>query len=77
MKKKIVSVLMCTMMCVSLFAGCGSKNDRGSDESAETEKTEETQKTEDTQGAEESGDKLDLGLNVESVTVNETKYVLK
>ena len=69
MKKKIVSVLMCTMMCVSLFAGCGSKNDRGSDESAETEKTEETQKTEDTQGAEESGDKLDLGLNVESVTV--------
>ncbi|MBC5742148.1 transporter substrate-binding domain-containing protein [Lachnospiraceae bacterium MD308] len=69
MKKKIVSILMCTMMCVSLFAGCGSKNDGGSDESAETEKTEETQKTEDTQGAEESGDKLDLGLNVESVTV--------
>lgn len=57
MKRKIVSVLLCVSMCTAMIVGCG----QSSSESAE--KTEETKETE------ESSDKLDLGLDIESVTV--------
>ena len=60
MKRKIVSVLLCVSMCTAMIVGCG----QSSSESAE--KTEETEETKET---EESSDKLDLGLDIESVTV--------
>ena len=60
MKRKIVSVLLCVSMCTEMIVGCG----QSSSESAE--KTEETEETKET---EESSDKLDLGLDIESVTV--------
>ena len=60
MKRKIVSVLVCVSMCTAMIVGCG----QSSSESAE--KTEETEETKET---EESSDKLDLGLDIESVTV--------
>ena len=47
-------------MCTAMIVGCG----QSSSESAE--KTEETEETKET---EESSDKLDLGLDIESVTV--------
>ena len=60
MKRKIVSVLLCVSMCTAMIVGCG----QSSSESAE--KTEETEETKET---EESSDKLDLSLDIESVTV--------
>lgn len=60
MKRKIVSVLLCVSMCTAMIVGCG----QSSSESAE--KTEEAEETKET---EESSDKLDLGLDIESVTV--------
>lgn len=57
MKKKLISVLLCMAMCAAMLAGCG-----GSDEKKE-ESGDADQKTE------ESADKLDLGLDMESVTV--------
>lgn len=60
MKRKIVSVLLCVSMCTAMIVRCG----QSSSESAE--KTEETEETKET---EESSDKLDLGLDIESVTV--------
>ena len=60
MKRKIVSVLLCVSMCTAMIVGCG----QSSSESAE--KTEETEETKET---EESSDKLDLGIDIESVTV--------
>lgn len=60
MKRKIVSVLLCVSMCTAMIVGCGQSS------SESVEKTEETEKTKET---EESSDKLDLGLDIESVTV--------
>ena len=60
MKRKIVGGLLCVSMCTAMIVGCG----QSSSESAE--KTEETEETKET---EESSDKLDLGLDIESVTV--------
>lgn len=60
MKRKIVSVLLCVSMCAALLMGCGQSDN----ESAEESKTTEEETT-----AEESADKLDLGLDIDSVTV--------
>ena len=60
MKRKIVSVLLCVSMCTAMIVGCGQSS------SESVEKTEETEETKET---EESSDKLDLGLDIESVTV--------
>ena len=60
MKRKIVSVLLCVSMCAALLMGCGQSDN----ESAEESKTTEEETT-----AEESSDKLDLGLDIDSVTV--------
>ena len=60
MKRKIVSVLLCVSMCTAMIVGCGQSS------SEIAEKTEETEETKET---EESSDKLDLGLDIESVTV--------
>ncbi|MDO4313252.1 MAG: transporter substrate-binding domain-containing protein [Eubacteriales bacterium] len=57
MKKKMISILLCVSMCAALMAGCGS-SDNDAEESKETE-----------QETEESSDKLDLGLDIDSVTV--------
>ena len=57
MKNKLISVLLCVGLCASLLMGCGGKEET-SDSAAAEEQTEES-----------DGDKLDLGLNMESITV--------
>jgi len=65
MKRKLVSILLCVSMVGVLAAGCGDK------ESAES--TEDTGKTEGTENTDSGEDQeeglLDLGLDLESVTV--------
>ena len=60
MKRKIVSVLLCVSMCTAMIVGCGQSS---------SERAEKTEETEETKETEESSDKLDLGLDIESVTV--------
>lgn len=57
MKNKLISVLLCVGLCASLLMGCGEKEET-SDSAAAEEQTEES-----------DGDKLDLGLDMESITV--------
>lgn len=57
MKNKLISVLLCVGLCASLLMGCGGKEET-SDSAAAEEQTEES-----------DGDKLDLGLDMESITV--------
>ena len=59
MKRKIISTLLCVSMCAALMMGCGQ-----SDKSD----TKETKKTEESKD-EAKDDKLDLGLDADSVTV--------
>ncbi len=65
MKRKLVSILLCVSMVGVLAAGCGDK------ESAES--TEDTGKAEGTENTDSGEDQeeglLDLGLDLESVTV--------
>ena len=57
MKNKLISVVLCVGLCASLLMGCGGKEET-SDSAAAEEQTEES-----------DGDKLDLGLDMESITV--------
>ena len=57
MKNKLISVLLCVGLCASLLMGCGGKEET-SDSAAAEEQTEES-----------DGNKLDLGLDMESITV--------
>ena len=52
MRKRLLTVLMATVMTVGLLAGCGSKST--SEESAATESTETTEASSDTQEADAS-----------------------
>lgn len=59
MKRKIISTLLCVSMCAALMMGCGQSD---KSDTKETKKTEESKdKAKD--------DKLDLGLDADSVTV--------
>lgn len=60
MKKRIVSVFLCLSMCSALLMGCGNSDSKSKEETKVTD--EDTKK-------EESSDKLDLGLDIDSVTV--------
>lgn len=59
MKRKIVSVLLCTALCASMMLGCSQPK----------EKEEEKTAQETTSEQETTGEKVDLGLNMDSVTV--------
>lgn len=48
MKKRIVSLLFCTVMVMSLAVGCGSSSDEKTEETKEETTEETTEKTEDT-----------------------------
>ncbi len=72
MRRKFVSIFMCTVMCAMLLAGCSSAGTESEEEASKTE-AEETESTdnagtEDAEG-ENAGGILDLGLAVDSVTV--------
>ena len=69
MKKKIISIFMCISMCVLLVSGCGGSSGGSSEEKEKEEVTKTEEQQAEGEQEEASGDKLDLGLDVDSVTV--------
>ena len=57
-KRKVTAVLLAAMMCMQIFAGCGTKNDAAQTESSEAA-------TEDAQGA--------AGENTQTAGQNDTE----
>lgn len=59
MKKKMLSILLASAMCISLLAGCGSTSEDSASETTETEETTDESTEETTESTEEettSGD---------------------
>lgn len=61
MKKRLISVLVCAALGMSILAGCGSDNSSSSESSSADSAKESVAEAED--------ETLDLGLDMESITV--------
>ena len=58
MKRKLVSVLLCTAMVATMAVGCGSSDDSASDDSAQTEDTTGDEE----EPADDNGDLIKVGI---------------
>lgn len=75
MKKKIVSLLLCTVMGVSVMAGCGSGGDGASNGSSSSEGTSTTSGADTSSETADSGDLPILGAGIYSATDNFNSYI--
>ena len=75
MKKKVVSILLCTAMAAAVMAGCGSSGNNASSESASSGNSSTSASSEENSAAATDGDLPILGAGIYSATDNFNSYI--
>lgn len=72
MKKKVMSLLLATVMTVSMFAGCGSSNESADNNAGNVENVEATESGADV--SDESTDGAELALVIDVGTIDDKSF---